>query len=75
MSDPAGHAAARTVTVTGFGTAEAAPDLLTLSVGVECRRDSAGDAYAAAGEASAAVTGALRSRGVPGRQRDPGAGR
>jgi uncharacterized protein YggE len=67
MSDPAGHAAARTVTVTGFGTAEAAPDLLTLSVGVECRRDSAGDAYAAAGEASAAVTGALRSRGVPGR--------
>jgi uncharacterized protein YggE len=58
---------ARTVTVTGFGTAEAAPDLLTLAIGVECRRDSAGDAYAAAGEASTAVTAALRSRGVENR--------
>ncbi|MFE4837682.1 SIMPL domain-containing protein [Arthrobacter sp. NPDC056691] len=67
MRDPAGPAEARTVTVTGSGTAEAAPDLLTLSVGVECRRDSAGDAYAAAGEASAAVTGALRGRGVENR--------
>ncbi|MFC9354375.1 SIMPL domain-containing protein [Arthrobacter sp. NPDC057013] len=67
MSEPAGRAEVRTVTVTGFGTAEAAPDLLTLSVGVECRRDDAGDAYAAAGGASAAVTAALRSRGVENR--------
>jgi uncharacterized protein YggE len=34
---------------------------------VECRRDNAGDAYAAAGQASTAVTGALRSRGVESR--------
>ena len=31
---------------------------------MECRRDSAGDAYAAAGAASAAVSGALRGKGV-----------
>jgi uncharacterized protein YggE len=73
MSEPAatpertGRAEARTVTVTGYGTAEAAPDLLTLAVGVECRRDNAGDAVAAAGVASAAVTGAVRSRGVESR--------
>jgi uncharacterized protein YggE len=73
MSEPAatpertGRAEARTVTVTGYGTAEAAPDLLTLAVGVECRRDNAGDAVAAAGAASAAVTGAVRSRGVESR--------
>ncbi|WP_307026790.1 SIMPL domain-containing protein [Arthrobacter globiformis] len=67
MSEPAGRAEARTVTVTGTGTAEAAPDLLMLSIGVECRRDYAGDAYAAAGEASTAVAGALRSRGVESR--------
>lgn len=67
MGEPAGRAEARTVTVTGTGTAAAAPDLLTLSIGVESRRDSAGDAYAAVGEASAAVTAALRSRGVENR--------
>ena len=67
VSEPAGRAEARTVTVTGSGTAEATPDQLTLSIGVECRRDSAGDAYAAAGEASAAVTAALRSRGAENR--------
>lgn len=64
MGEPASRAGARTVTVTGSGTAEAAPDLLTLSLEVECRRDSAGDAYAAAGAASAAVSGALRGKGV-----------
>lgn len=54
----------RTITVTGTGTAEAPPDLLTMSVGVECRRDSVGAAYADAGTASAAVSGALRRHGV-----------
>lgn len=54
----------RTITVTGTGTAEAPPDLLTISVGVECRRDSVGAAYAGAGIASAAVSGALRQHGV-----------
>ncbi|KRE76531.1 SIMPL domain-containing protein [Arthrobacter sp. Soil762] len=54
----------RTITVTGTGTAEAPPDLLTISVGVECRRDSVGAAYADAGTASATVSGALRRHGV-----------
>lgn len=54
----------RTVTATGTGTAEAPPDLLTISVGVECRRASVGSAYAEAGAASAAVSGALRQHGV-----------
>jgi uncharacterized protein YggE len=64
VAEAADQAAVRSVTVTGSGTVEAAPDLLTLSIGVECRRDTAGDAYAAAGEAAAAVTGTLRSQGV-----------
>ena len=54
----------RTITVTGTGSAEAPPDLLTISVGVECRRDSVGAAYAAAGTASAAASGVLRRHGV-----------
>jgi len=54
----------RTITVTGTGTAEAPPDLLTISVGVECRRDSVGTAYADAGKASGAVSGSLRRHGV-----------
>ncbi|MEN8581443.1 SIMPL domain-containing protein [Burkholderia sp. RS01] len=54
----------RTVTVTGTGTAEAVPDQLTISVGVECRRENAGEAFTAAGAASAAVATALRGHGV-----------
>jgi uncharacterized protein len=54
----------RTITVTGTGTAEAPPDLLTISVGVECRRPGVGAAYAEAGTASAAVSAALRRNGV-----------
>ncbi|MBT2530548.1 SIMPL domain-containing protein [Arthrobacter sp. ISL-48] len=54
----------RTITVTGTGMAEAPPDLLTISVGVECRRDSVGEAYADAGAASAAVSAALRQHRV-----------
>lgn len=60
----AGETSTRTITVTGTGTAEAPPDLLTISVGVECRRDSVGAAYADAGTASSAVSGALRGHGV-----------
>ena len=60
----AGESSTRTVTVTGTGTAEAPPDLLTLSVGVECRRAGVGAAYADAGTASVAVSGALRQYGV-----------
>jgi uncharacterized protein len=60
----AGEAENRTITVTGTGTAEAPPDLLTISVGVECRRTSVGAAYADAGTASAAVSATLRHHGV-----------
>lgn len=50
--------------MTGTGTAEAAPDLLTLSVGVECRRPGVEAAYRGAVAAVADVTDALRARGV-----------
>ena len=54
----------RTISVTGSGSAEAAPDLLTLSIGVECRREDVGAAYGEAGRVSAAITAALRGYGV-----------
>ena len=40
------------------------PDLLTLSIGVECRRGDVGTAYGDAGRSSAAITAALRGHGV-----------
>jgi len=55
---------AGTVTATGTGWAEAAPDLMLVSVGVECRAGSVEEAFAAAGGALAAVGAALRDRGV-----------
>ena len=54
----------RTISVTGSGSAEAAPDLLTLSIGVESRREDVGAAYGDAGRSAAAITAALRGRGV-----------
>ena len=54
----------RSISVTGTGTAEAAPDLLTLSVGVECRRETVAEAYSEAGTRSAAITSTLRQNGV-----------
>ena len=56
----------RTITVTGEGTAEAVPDLLTLTLAVEVRRDAAEAAYGDAGEIASAVTKALRGHGVAG---------
>ena len=56
----------RTISVTGSGSAEAAPDLLTLSIGVECRREDVGAAYGDAGRSAAAITAALRGHGVAG---------
>lgn len=56
----------RTITVTGEGTAEAVPDLLTLTLAVEVRRDAAKEAYADAGEVASAVAAALRGQGVAG---------
>jgi uncharacterized protein YggE len=57
----------RTIAVTGAGSAEDAPDLLTLSIGVECRRDTVGSAYGDAGRTLAAITAALRNHGVDSR--------
>ena len=54
----------RTISVSGAGSAEATPDLLTLTISTECRRDQVAAAYRGAGSASAAVTAALRGRGV-----------
>ncbi|MGY3317722.1 SIMPL domain-containing protein [Arthrobacter sp. TE12232] len=56
----------RSISVTGTGSAEAVPDLLTLSVGVECRRATVAEAYGDAGTRSAAITSALRQHGVDG---------
>lgn len=54
----------RTITVTGTASATAAPDLVTLTLGVETRRDTAAKAYDDAGKAAAAVAGSLRAAGV-----------
>ncbi|GAA4041329.1 hypothetical protein GCM10023063_28990 [Arthrobacter methylotrophus] len=56
----------RTITVTGEGSAEAVPDLLTLTLAIEVRRDAAGAAYDDAGQLAAAVTDVLREQGVAG---------
>lgn len=53
-----------TVTVTGTGWAEAAPDLMTVSIGVESRAGTVGAAYSAAGAALASVTAVFRGHGV-----------
>jgi len=58
------HVGAGTVTVTGTGWAEAAPDLMLVSAGVECRATSVEEAYAGAAEGMAAIAAALRSRGI-----------
>ncbi|MFK0001488.1 SIMPL domain-containing protein [Paenarthrobacter sp. NPDC090522] len=54
----------RTITVTGTASAKAAPDLVTLTLGVETRRDSAAQAYSDAGHAAGAVAASLRQAGV-----------
>jgi uncharacterized protein YggE len=54
----------RTITVSGSGSAEAVPDLLTLSIGVECRRDDVGAAYADAGRIGSGLAAVLRQHGV-----------
>ncbi|WP_309073623.1 SIMPL domain-containing protein [Paenarthrobacter sp.] len=54
----------RTITVTGTASAKAVPDLVTLTLGVETRRDTAAKAYDDAGKAAGAVAASLRSAGV-----------
>ncbi|MBD1540051.1 SIMPL domain-containing protein [Arthrobacter sp. S13_S34] len=59
-----GSASSGTVRVSGVGSAEAVPDLAVVSIGVECRADSVGQAYARAGTGSDAVTASFRRHGV-----------
>ena len=59
-----GAPSAGTVRVTGTGSAEAAPDLMMVSIGVECRADSVEAAYSRAGSSSEAVSSAFRRHGV-----------
>lgn len=54
----------RTISVIGTGTAEAAPDLLTLSIGVDCHRQDVAAAYGEAGRLSGQIAAALRQFGV-----------
>lgn len=54
----------RTISVTGTGTAEAAPDLLTLSIGVDCHRQDVAAAYGDAGRLSGQIAAVLRQFGV-----------
>lgn len=61
---PSGDFAAGTVSVTGTGSAEAAPDLMVVSIGVECRADSVEAAWSRAGGSSDAVASTFRRHGV-----------
>ncbi|SEQ11724.1 SIMPL domain-containing protein [Arthrobacter sp. OV608] len=61
-----GDASAGTVSVTGTGSAEAAPDLMVVSIGVECRADSVAAAWQRAGSSSDAVASTFRRHGVAG---------
>ncbi|GAA3277670.1 SIMPL domain-containing protein [Paenarthrobacter aurescens] len=54
----------RTITVTGTASAKAVPDLVTLTLGVETRRDTAAKAYDDAGKAANAVAASLRESGI-----------
>lgn len=54
----------RTISVTGTGTAEAAPDLLTLSIGVDCHRQDVAAAYGDAGRLSGQISAVFREFGV-----------
>ncbi|WP_054814126.1 SIMPL domain-containing protein [Nocardia arizonensis] len=55
---------AATVTTFGHGSVRAVPDLMRVTVSVECRADRVAAAYGNAGQRVAAVTGALRRHGV-----------
>lgn len=52
------------ITVTGQGSAAQAPDIMNISVGIEARRASVPEAYAAAADAMRAILDRLRELGV-----------
>ncbi|WP_214413747.1 SIMPL domain-containing protein [Sphaerisporangium fuscum] len=56
---------AAVVAVVGRGSVEAVPDRMRLNVGVEVRREKAGEAFAAVKSAASKLTGALVSAGIP----------
>ncbi|MFG1794783.1 SIMPL domain-containing protein [Nocardia sp. NPDC049149] len=55
-----------TVTVFGAGTVRATPDLMRVTISIECRASKVALAYSKAGERVGAVTQSLRSDGVAG---------
>ncbi|MFB8274765.1 SIMPL domain-containing protein [Nocardia colli] len=67
MNEKSESAAAGTVTIFGSGTARATPDLMRVTISVECRAGKVALAYSKAGERVAAVTRSLRSDGVEGK--------
>ncbi|MFF1255058.1 SIMPL domain-containing protein [Pseudarthrobacter sp. NPDC058329] len=65
-TDSTATGSSSSVSVTGTGSAEATPDLMVVSIGVECRADSVEAAYSRAGTSSEAVTSAFRRHGIAG---------
>ncbi|MFI6638335.1 SIMPL domain-containing protein [Streptomyces sp. NPDC050504] len=65
-ASPAAHADRQvaTVTVTGEGSASAAPDMAVLTAGVEVTRPTAKEAMAAQSSAAEALLAAIRAQGV-----------
>lgn len=52
------------ITVTGHGTAQSAPDFFTINIGIEASQPTVRDAYSQAGEALNAVNAKLQALGV-----------
>ncbi|MHA7177142.1 SIMPL domain-containing protein [Arthrobacter sp. Sr24] len=52
------------ITVTGHGTAQSAPDFFTINIGIEASQPTVRDAYSQAGEALNAVNAKLQTLGV-----------
>ena len=67
-----GHAAERTITVTGIGTASAAPDILTVNIGVEASGKDAAGTMRAVNARAGAVLDVARSLGVAPRDMQTG---
>lgn len=55
------------ITVVGHGAVSAAPDVMRLAAGVEVRKTTAGEAFAAARTAAATLTRALTAAGIDAR--------
>ncbi|CAN5849178.1 SIMPL domain-containing protein [soil metagenome] len=69
FDDPSPARPLRTVTVTGIARASSPPDRATVSLGVQSRAPSAGEALALASQRAGTVIGALRDLGGEGEMR------